>query len=255
MKFEVNKFLALTALLATATASAVGCSSTDAKQAPSTGGGEGGEAGSVEPSAGSGAVAPEGGAAGALGEAGQGGTSEGGEGGTPGAAGAPTEMCIGEIVGQGGAAEEGTTPCDLWGAAGAPDCGNESGLNFAGEGCLELYNTGVYRPSVIDAYNTCATKLADTCDQDGVIGCANGLIGQGCAEDTTTEACALVASYCPTVTNCTGVMNLLTPEGQVAVADCMDPASENYAAYTADDCNVNLKYCANLPVPAPPAVP
>ncbi len=251
MKFEVNKFLALTALLATATASAVGCSSTDAKKAPSSGGGGGGEAGSVEPSAGSGATPAEAGAAGAAGaqsEAGQGGTGEAGasEGG---AAGAPVEACIGESVGQAGAAD-GATPCDMWARAGTPDCGAEDG-NWAGQGCLELYNTGVYRPSVIDAYNTCAEALADTCDQDSVIGCANGLIGRACAQETTAEACAAVATYCPMVTICTGVMNLLTPEGQAAVADCMDPASEFYQAPT-DDCDVNLKYCANLPIPAQP---
>ena len=85
----------------------------------------------------------------------------------------------------------------------------------------------------------------------------NGLDRQGLhAADTTNEACAFVASKCSTITPslCAGIMDLATPIGQAAISGCMDPSNEDYyAPYTTGpnpDCDVNLQYCANLPVPA-----
>ncbi|MEO6599791.1 MAG: hypothetical protein ABIQ16_07965 [Polyangiaceae bacterium] len=250
MSFEVNKFLALTALLAGATVLAAGCSSSDAKKAP--GGSDAGDAGesSVQTGAGTGNATNEGGAAGAT-EA-QGGTGEGGtgEGGASegGAAGASVGACIADIVGAAGAADE-STPCGQLGAAGAPDCGDEGG-NYVAQGCNQLYGSAVYRPSVVLAFNECATALADSCDANGVRNCATSLIGEGCMQPDTAASCAFIESKCPGTTLCTGVMNLATPGGQAAIADCMDPSSENYIEYKAGDCNVNLQYCASLPVPA-----
>jgi hypothetical protein len=254
MKFEVNKFLALTALLAGATGVAAGCSSTDAKNAPAGSSGEAGES-PVEPGAGAGNTTSEGGAAGATeaqgGAAGateaEAGASEGG------AAGASVGSCIADVVGAAGAADE-STPCDLLGAAGAPDCGDEGG-NYVAQGCNTLYGSALYRPSVVLAFNECATALADSCDANGVRNCATSLIGEGCPQPDTAASCAFIESKCPGTTLCTGVMNLATPDGQLAIADCMDPASENYIAYKPGDCNVNLQYCASLPVPALPAPP
>lgn len=269
MKFEVNKFLALTALLAGATAVAAGCSSTDSKQAPSEN--EGGEAGEspVTPAAGTGNTTSNGGAAGAADiQGGDGGTAEvagsaaGGAAGAAeagasdgGAAGAPViGACISDLVGAGGAADE-SSPCDALGAAGAPDCGDEGG-NYVAQGCRVLYNSGLYRPSVIRAFNECGTALADSCDSNGVIQCATGLIGKGCTQETTSTACTFIASKCPGVTPelCVGVMDLATPEGQAVISGCMDPANENYYnPYTVEpdlDCDVNLQYCADLPLPA-----
>ncbi|MES1177952.1 MAG: hypothetical protein ABUL62_26755 [Myxococcales bacterium] len=256
MKFEVNKFLALTAMLAGASAVAAGCSSTDAKPAPGESGGEAGEG--PTPSAGSGNTTSEAGAAGVAeaqgGAAGattaEGGTSEGGEAGAP-----VVGSCISDLVGAGGAADETSSPCDLLGAAGAPDCGDENG-NYVAQGCNALYGSGLYRPSVILAYNECATALPDSCDASGVIDCATGLIGKGCTEETTSAACTFVASKCPGVnaTLCAGILDLATPEGQDLIQGCMDPANElYYNPWTTApnlDCDVNLKHCANLPVPA-----
>lgn len=262
MKFEVNKFLALTALLAGATAVAAGCSSSDSKQAPP--GNEAGDAGdSNTPAAGSGNTTSGGAAgttqveAGAAGVAGApGGAAGAAEGGASdgGAAGAPViGTCISDLVGAAGAADE-SSPCDALGAAGAPDCGDEGG-NYVAQGCRTLYNSGWYRPSVILAFNECGTALANTCDGVAVADCATGLIGKGCTQATTNEACAFVAAKCPGVTPslCTGIMDLTTVSGQAAISACMDPSAEEYFPYTSGDtlnCDLNLQYCADLPVPA-----
>lgn len=259
MKFEVNKFLALTALLAGTAAVAAGCSSSDAKSSPPGSSGDAGDAGEgpVKPTAGTGNTSSDGGAAGASdaqggavgagdaqgGAAGEGGASEGG------AAGASEGSCIADLVGAGGAADEAI--CDALGAAGAPDCAGEG--NFAAQGCLDLSGSS-YRPSVVEAYKKCASALADTCDRNSVLGCALGLIGQGCTQPGTAEAAALVKASCPGVSAslCTGILDLATPDRQTAIVNCMDPASEYYHPYTSDqdlDCDTNLRYCANLPLP------
>ena len=256
MKFEVNKFLALTALLAGATAVAAGCSSTDANKTPGGSSGEAGE--SPTPEAGTGNTPSDGGAAGAtVAEGGAAGATvaEGGAG-EAGAAGTPGVACIADLIGAGGAADE-TSPCDLLGAAGAPDCSGE-GVNYVAQGCSILYGSGVYRPSVVLAYNDCATKLADSCDADGVSACASALVGQGCTQEPSAAACDFVASKCPGVTAslCAGIMDLATPQGQDVITGCMDPANEfYYEPYTVApdlDCDANLQYCAYLPVPALP---
>src|SRR5450432_2188638 len=199
MKFEVEKFLALTALLAGAAASAVACSSSDANKAGGGGGG-GGDAGTAQTPGGQsnasagesagGAAAGEGGIS-AGGAPGEGGAPEGGaaEGGAAGAF-----ACIGD----GPAAE---SPCDVWSAVGAPDCGNENG-NFAAQLCGNLFSYA--RPAVLAEFNDCVTKLGDVCSATGVQACADNLIGKGCTQPGSAPTCSFVTSKCTdgTLNNC-----------------------------------------------------
>ena len=267
MKFEVNKFLAFTALLAGASVAAAGCSSDDSKVAP--GGSNGGEAGerAVIPVAGSGNATHEAGAGGVSegqggesdgGTAGakeaQGGASEGGARDDGGAAGASVVgSCISDVVGEAGASAE--SPCEIWSAADVPDCSGEG--NRAGELCEILASSEVYRPNVLAAYNACAQTLSNSCDVDSVSDCALNLIGKGCTQPTTAAHCAFIETKCPGTTLCTGVLDLATAAGQTAIVGCMDPSNEDlYHPYTSDselDCNMNLRYCASLPVVAQPS--
>lgn len=267
MKFEVNKFLAFTALLAGASVAAAGCSSDDSKLAP--GGNSGGEAGEspVTPVAGTGNKTGDAGAGGVnegqggavdtAGAAGakeaQGGASEGGASGEGGAAGSSlVGSCISDVVGEAGASAE--FPCEIWTATDVPDCSGE-GTNQAGDLCQLLDNTGAYRPNVLAAYNACAKALTNSCDVPSVSNCALGLIGEACTQPTTAANCAIVEAKCPGATLCTGILDLTTAGGQTAIVNCMDPASEFYDPYTTGanlDCNMNLRYCASLPVVAQP---
>ncbi len=267
MKFEVNKFLAFTALLAGASVAAAGCSSDDSKLAP--GGSNGGEAGesTITPVAGTGNRTSEAGAGGVsegqggavdtAGAAGakeaQGGASEGGASGASdgGAAGAAlVGSCISDVVGEAGASSE--FPCQIWTATDVPDCSGE-GTNRAGELCQLLDNTGGYRPNVLAAYNECAKALANSCDVPSVSNCALNLIGDGCTQPTTAANCAIIAVSCPGVTLCTGILDLATADGQTAIVGCMDPSNENpYTKAPNLDCDMNLRYCASLPVVAQP---
>src|SRR3954471_11999174 len=107
MSFELNKFLALTALLAGGAVVAAGCSSTDSKPANEDSNGSAGVGGAAagkgntpgdSGAAGETQTETQGGAAGAgIGQAGDGGASEGGAAGAP-----PVASCIADIVGAGG---------------------------------------------------------------------------------------------------------------------------------------------------------
>ena len=236
MKFEVEKFLTLTALLASAAASAVACSSTDASKV----GGGGGEAGTAQtPGGRSNASAGES-AGGAGGEGGffaggapsEGGAPEGGaaEGGAGGAF-----ACIGD----GPAAE---APCDVWSGVGSPDCGNENG-NFAAQLCGNLSSN--VRPAVLSAFNACVSGVGDVCSATGVQGCIDNLIGKGCTQAGTAATCTSVQSKCTdgTLSNCSGILDLVTPDALSAAESCMDPASETFDATFNGTCEKRLLGC------------
>ena len=248
VKFEVNKFLALTAALATAAAAAAGCSSTDKKAVQ--------DAGGMANDAGSGGAADDGkagesagGVTNAAGTAGAAGSNEGGAAGfgEGGAAGSPGEACIADLVGAGGAADE-AGPCDVWYAPDAPDCGNE--IVLAGEVCYDL--ASVARPAVVARFNACATAL-DSCVAKNVYACAQNLVDKGCAQDTTAVACTQIASTCKDtpLSDCAAVLDLASPDGVSIIEDCMDPAGESYDALYEGNCDQRLIHCAKLETPPP----
>jgi hypothetical protein len=264
MKFEVNKFLTLSALLAGAASVAVACSSTDSKKAEGSGG-EGGGGGTTVTAAGSSgkgsagesnAGASEGGALAAGGAAGAGagvggaaeaGASAGGapEGGASEGGATGEGACIAELVGEGGAAAEGTTPCDVWTGVDVPDCGNELG-NFATQLCGNLLYE--VRPAVLAAFNTCVSGVGDVCSATGVQGCASGLIGKGCAQTGTTAACTFITSKCSdaSLNNCPAILNLVTADAQSAAQDCMDPAGQTFDTAFTGTCENRLIGCLHL---------
>ena len=256
MKFEVNKFLALTAALATAAAAAAGCSATDKKAVDDVGGAGNTAGASGAPDEGK-AGASEGGETSAGGQAGEGGAggslTEGGAGGSfaeGGAAGGSNFECIGELVGAGGAADEGAPgPCEFWYGLSAPDCGGE--LNPPGDLCYDL--NAYTRPAVVAAFNDCAKALSNNsqCAEQTVYGCATQLVGMGCKQDTTADACALVATLCTdtALSNCPGVMNLANADAVGAIEDCMDPTGESFDETFDGTCDQRLLRCARVSPP------
>ena len=242
MKFEVEKFLTLTALLAGAAASAVACSSSDASKVG--GGGGGGDAGTAQTSGGQSNASAGESAGGAGGEGGgiffaggapsEGGAPEGGaaEGGAAGAF-----ACIGD----GPAAE---SPCDIWSAVGSPDCSNENG-NYAAQLCGNL--SSYVRPAVLAEFNDCVTKVGDVCSATGVQDCADNLIGKGCTQAGTAAACANIASTSKctdgTLNNCPAILDLVTPDALAAAESCMDPAGETFDASFTGTCEKRLLGC------------
>jgi hypothetical protein len=250
MKFEVNKFLALTALLAGGATVVVACSSSDTKTPVATGG-EGGSAGTSTTTAGSGGRASAGESAGGASEGGatesgagaptsMGGATEGGEGGVG------NEACIADMLGEGGAAAEGTTPCDVWGGVDAPDCGQEFG-NFASQLCNDLLFE--VRPAVLNAFNTCVTRLGDVCDQIGVQGCADTLVGRGCPQDGTAAACTFINSKCTvdaSIDNCPALLDITTADAQASAMDCMDPTGATFDTTFDGNCEGRLVACLHL---------
>jgi hypothetical protein len=232
MKFEVEKFLTLTALLAGAAASAVACSSTDGNN------GGGGEAGTAQ--------TPGGRSNGSAGESAGGAGGEGGmfAGGAPSEGGAPeggaAEGGAGgafACIGDGPAAE---APCDVWTGAG-PDCSGEG--NFATRLCGNL--STYVRPAVLSEFNDCVSKVGDVCNATGVQGCADNLIGKGCTQTGTAAACTLVTSKCTdgTLSNCSGILDLVTPDALTAAESCMDPASETFDKAFTGTCEKRLLGC------------
>ncbi len=257
MAFDVSKFLALTALIAT---TGYACSSTDKDQpatddggAPGTAGvtGKSGDAGAANGVGGGGVdVGGQGGATLAEGGAAVGGAVQGGQGGQG-------VVEVGECLGMLSAGGAG-------GAAAFVEPSLEDLCNAfydlvcdgAAEGELapvfNVCNSVAYRalPAVALKVADCLTALSvlDQCDAAKTSACLTDLFGLGCENPAAPTACTAIHGNCAAVSvaDCVKVANLMQDDYDYeALTGCMDPGSESYfdPAFTGT-CSERLDYCA-----------
>jgi hypothetical protein len=262
MAFDVSKFLALTALIASTGAA---CSSTDKDKATPGGGGS--------PAAGtSGSAGQPGGQAGAA-DAGNGGAAAGnaGEGGAPVAGGVGGESLGGAGaggVGGAGGADAGECLGSLAvGGAGGADAGVEPSLEGL---CMDFFDTvcagsedfapsytvceGVKergQPAVAVAVADCIKTLSaeDACDDAKVAACFTGLEGKGCANPDAASTCASIKTNCAEVNlaSCEKIADLVSPDMYEGFTGCMDPTDEGwYDPGFVGTCVERLDNCAGL---------
>jgi len=248
MTFDVSKFLALTALLATAGIGTAACSSSnddsDGSGGTSGSGGKssGGEGGSVDGGAGN--TGGQGGATDGVGGAAGG---EGGLGGTAGAAaeggagGEGAEECVENDPSYEGdpCADLPDTKCD--GAA-------EDALNPFSDSCYSTYNTNT---NTRLAYAACLAGK-DACDADSAdvaAACWSTVAAQACPVEGAAAACTTVVGTCSTGLTtgaCTDMLDAVAILDAEYLGSCMDPAGEYYDESLVGDCKVRLAECAGV---------
>jgi hypothetical protein len=254
MAFDVSKFLALTALIASTGAS---CSSTDSDKEPSKGGSSG---------------------SGTSGDAGQS-TQGGGDDGVGGAAaGNGGDAVGGAAAGAGGAALGGAEAGGAGGEGGAGEClgalveggaGGAPAVEPSLEGlCMDYFDTvcagseddapsytvceGVKeraQPGVAVAVEECISKLsaADACNYAKVAACLTSLAGQGCPNPDSATACATIKTNCDEVdvASCKKLADLVSPDRLETFTACMDPSDEgSYEEAFTGTCVERLDFCA-----------
>ena len=249
MRIQVEKFLAATALLASAAVLGFGCSSenTDTNNRVS-GGGAGGAKGGSGGKGGSDA-STTGGTAGAAGSA-AGGTAGTAAGGTAGSAqggaagGGGTSSCLGDTA----VADAGSEPC-----AALPYYLTDCSGSFPLGADLCDYASVNLRPGVFEALLTClATVTGDACSaqhNDAVNKCYADVSTNACQHDPlpsddggTYDPCADVAAGCPNLNEatCNVWLNPLTTAKEIDVLLCYNPTSEN-------SCDQDFETCLGLP--------
>lgn len=263
MAFDVSKFLALTALIATATGAA--CSSTNDSPADNGDGaagssqsGSGNEAGAPDPgSAGSesgggtgdgmgGAGAGEGG--GALGGAPVGGGSAGGEGGVSGSAECLGTPAAGGAGGAGGDVEPSLE--DLCMDFFEPKCeASAEDYDPSYKVCEGVKSMGL--PVVAMAVASClkALSVTDACDAAKVAACFTDLVGTGCVAPDTEATCVAINANCDAVSvaKCQEYADLVAPAMYEGLAGCMDPGDEGwYDANFVGTCAERLDNCSGV---------
>lgn len=259
MAFDVSKFLALTALIASTGAA---CSGTDSDEEPSKGGSSGsgtsGDAGQSTQGGGNdgvgGAAAGNGGDAGNLGGAagGVGGESLGGTeaGGAAGAGGsADFGECLGELAEGGAAGAPAVDPsleglCSDYFSTICPGSEEDAPSYTVCAGVRDRA-----QPGVAVAVADCISKLSatDACDYAKVTACLTGLAGKGCANADSATACATIKTNCDAVdvASCEKIADLVKPEQIEGFTGCMDPTDEGWyeEAFTGT-CVERLDFCA-----------
>jgi hypothetical protein len=257
MAFDVSKFLALTALIATTAAS---CSSTDSDKEPSKAGSSG---------------------TGTSGDAGQSTQGGGGDGVGGAAAGNGGDAVGGAAAGAGGAALGGAEAGGAGGAGGEGGAGECLGaLPEGGAGgvpavepsleglCMDYFDTvcagsedsppsytvceGVKdraQPGVAVAVEDCISKLsaADACDYPKVAACLTSLAGKGCPNADSATACASIKTNCDEVdvASCKKIADLVNPDQLEGFTGCMDPTDESwYEPGFTGTCVERLDFCA-----------
>ncbi|MCA9594616.1 MAG: hypothetical protein KC776_14930 [Myxococcales bacterium] len=258
MQIKVERFLAITALLASTAAVAAGCSSEDVATDTDAGvSGSGGVGGTGGGTAGSG-----GGQAGSAGQAGSGGTAGvAGAAGGGGTAGADGGACLGDDTQSDAGLEGGICaglPYYSTSCPGDPDAGIEGGLQPSGAifcDYMELHG----RPGVTEALYNClaAINVSDQCsvDHDNAVNdCINNTFSLACGVgpvtvgDAGATSCKDVADSCPAVSGgtagidesqCQQVMNSMNEQTRVDIIQCYN----DYAPGT-NDCAEDFKACA-----------
>jgi len=259
MKFDVAKFLALTAVLASSGGVAAGCSDTDGGETDSQAGssssaGESNKGGSST----GGSSTQVGGADGQAGEsvAGANGANGGAQAG--GAGGAATNG--GEASGGAGGAgiqcllhdPSVESPCADAGPQ--TDCATEDVNAFLGHCSNLLFVPSVeVQNGIIADFLQCGLDATiDPCSTVDAAACWRAARGKGCTTDEVTTACESIATLCDTAGArvCGPRLAQVAPASHPTVVDCMDPAGENYDAAFLGNCTERLDACLGIPAPA-----
>ncbi len=263
MKFDVTKFLALTAVIGS-TAAACSTTQVDTDGNGGTGGsgetdgsvgsggssaaGSGGQAGGGGGLAGSGGLAGGGGLAGSGGLAGGGGLA--GFGGEGGAGGSEPCLASGPLVGEGG---EGGGDPGLEGLCsdfyGFDDCASES-LNPRYELCESLKSMA--EPSVAVTGAECIEALgeADHCNREKIEACATDLVGKACEKPSSATTCVAIHGNCGDVSeaDCQAFLDMYQEATHAYISDCMDPSGESFDETFEGSCSDRLYRCGELDV-------
>lgn len=258
MKFDVNKFLTITALLATSATAVTACEVVVAPDGaagnPGTGnsGNAGGEPGTDSGGSGS-DVGGQGGDATAGGDGAVGGTGgvggegavggEGGAGGDGGSGGA-----VGECLGDGDPAAE---ACAI---VSYDECEADPGYEVYFNPAQDLCSSIEYgaRAGVLASVAECLAALADPCDTEGVVACHVTAAENTCPAESTAALCdaILARDGCDDVAElCESVMNYYGEEYQEYLAACMDPANESYDDGFSGTCGERLVSCTGIMLP------
>lgn len=229
MRIQVEKFLALTALLAAGSVMSVGCvtedTETNTDAGIASGGGAGGSTGGAAGAAGSGGVAGAAGGGGVAGAAGGGGTA--------GSDGGDAEACLGDT---------GTEIADCtqlpYAATTCGDAGAEGGLSPLGyELCVWTQGygkLGLQQP-MWDCLNAITT--ANACDDATAQKCLDDLAPKACelgplpdGDGGTYDLCKSVAASCTgstgvTEAECAAVINATSAGAADAIWNCYEAGS------------------------------
>lgn len=252
MEFSLDKFLAITAVMAGIGIAA--CSSTSEED------GSGGDAGTGGGTGGTGAVGGSGGQAGGSGQAGQAGS--GGQAGGGGEAGMDggTDASAGSAgnagnAGAGGACLDDTTQgdagmeglCDTLPYA-MTDCdpGSEGGVSPLGyETCWRMSNR--LRAGVMEALFACLaeipTEAPDECStahDDAATECYTSTLEAACEQTEAETACTTITTGCSAVdqTSCEMTLNGFLPEAHAEILTCIAGATG-----TTDPCENIVANC------------
>jgi len=274
MKFDIDKFMALTALLAGAGLSGSACQTTavrgggDAGESGSGAGGEGGRAGQGEGS----------GEAGAPGTAGDGdgdgdGGNAGGAGGSAGAGGEATQGGEGGLAaggrGAGGLAGSeglggsgGMEAClgdEASGGSGADSCaeslidaidcdGASEELNPAIDTCFVV--EPVLRAGILAELISCLEAISDPCAAtagDAVDACVTASTSRACAREASVTACETIIGRagCDTIDldACSAAVDPLSEAILLQASECMDPSGEFFDPFFEGSCEDRLNSC------------
>jgi hypothetical protein len=259
MTFDVSKFLALTALLASASIGSAACSSNDDKDGAGGSSGSGGKTTGGSSGAGGKASSGEGGggsdAVGGNADVGGGGGAEGGVGGEGGLGGA-----AGAAAGAGGAGGEGGNPECLLNdpayeddpCADLPDtqCDGaaEGDLNPLRDSCYATYNANTNMRAAfyycLEGKEECATDSAEV-----AASCWSQIASLSCGVEGAAATCTAVVGTCNTgltTQTCTNMLDTVAELNAPYLESCMDPAGESYDELFVGDCKARLAVCAGV---------
>jgi hypothetical protein len=243
MKMRVERFLAITAMLASTAALAIGCVTEE-----DSGGGPGGSGGTGATGGSGGTAGSTAGSAGSTaGSAGSGAT--GGEAGAAGADGG--EQCLGDTAKNADAGAE----YDFCGALPyvndtCADAGSESGLPLGLDLCYHMTDYG--KLGVTEEMASClaAITVADACStahDDAVQDCVNAVFPKACplapyddGDGGTIDLCDEVSTACTAVTKaeCAAALAPFSSVGAYDLVVCFDAKNSTAATCEADfyDC-------------------
>ena len=237
MQIRIEKFLAITAMLAGTALAAGGCVSEEETDATGGTGGVGGTGGGTGGSAGSSTGGTAGASTGGTAGASTGGTAgASGSAGSAGAAGDAGTECLGDDLADPDAGTEGFDCSTLpyWTAS----C-LDAGAEFALGADLCSYMSANGRPGVVEALGACLNAIGgDPCSaahDTAVQGCIDTVFPQACAPAPIMDAdggvwdvCGEVEASCPTSgagggitkAQCLTALGPFTEAGQLQIATC-----------------------------------
>jgi hypothetical protein len=234
MQIRVERFLAITAMLAGTALAAGGCVTEEETDAT------GGSSGSGGSSASGGSAGSTGGSAGSTGgSAGSTGGSAGSTGGSAGSAGDAGTECLGDTPSDPDAGVEGICSTLPYAGTTCPDAGVEGGGIPTGVSLCD-YMAVNGRLGVLEAMVTCLAAISgDACTaahDTGVQACVDSIFPQACEtgplpldDGGTYDLCQDVADSCPasdagtggiSKEQCLDSISPFTPAGQLSIAEC-----------------------------------